>query len=266
MLWPPPRFVRQLDGSPNAGENCGPVAVCHGLRWATANTVDPSPTQVRKAMHTGPGGTNLDDQQRAWDEMREVAKALGWELGPLRAHIAQPWDRVTDALDEGRSVMLQMSYRVVNVRRPDLSGDPSFMGMHSLFLARRRVSGGRAEIKVYDGLRDGRRPGIPRGPVWYPAWLLRDAAAEFSMVDGRASFAVAKRGDRVEEPAPPDPEDCSELHARIDTLEQTLGIAQAALRGASELIAPAIADIDEVLSAVDDHGGTVVDGAIKDTK
>jgi uncharacterized coiled-coil protein SlyX len=253
-----PTFVRQLDGSPNAGDNCGPASVAMALRWATAHEIEPSPSQVRKAMKDPTGGTYMADHRLAWDEYRE-RNAHRWDLKPMRYFAAGEFADLITALGSGKGATIAIDYSKVPL---NMKGDPAFMGLHSVFLAAVRERAGQTEVKVFDPLNDGRRPGIPGpGPVWYPKVMLRNAASAVVSQPGRAMYNLVERGTRLEVDVP---DTCEEkiatLEARVGLLEETLGSIRGMLVASQMGIAQALADIDEVLAIPEDTGQAANEG------
>jgi len=254
-----PTFVRQLDGSPNAGDNCGPASVAMALRWATAHEIMPTPSAVRKAMKDPTGGTYMSDHRLAWDEYRE-RNAVRWDIKPMRYFAAGEFNDLITALGNGKGATIAIDYSKVP---QSLKGDPLFNGLHSVFLAATRERAGQTEVKVFDPLNDGRRPGIPGpGPIWYPKVALRNAAAAVVNQPGKAMYNVVQRGTKVDPSPPVSPcaEEIAELQARIDVLEETLGSIRGILVASQMGIAQALADIDEVLAIPEDTGQTVEEG------
>lgn len=264
----PIRFVPQLDGSLHQSSNCTFVSVAHALHFATGNDVSPGPEQLRRAASpvSGPGdAANTLDAKQAFDAYLPKAQAKGWKVRPAIRHASATWDGVVAALDEGYGVGLAIDYGTVNERRPSVSGDPLYRGPHAVFLGRIRRKGSRVHIKVWDGLCDGRRPGIPRGPQWYPAWLLQMAASDFAG-DEAATYVIYRPGHRAEPPQTPvEPETITltrdlydAILARSDALEQALGVARTALIANSDEAIAAIDDIDELLPPLTSDPGAVV--------
>lgn len=287
-----PRLRRQLDGTRYAGGNCGCVACANGIAWSTGGRLHPSPDTCRDALggtwvgqteNPPSDATSLSDQARAWASFRDDARAKGLRLGSFTRRLMDPWDEVINALDAGYAVLLQYSYAVINDRLPALSGSPTFRGLHVALVPRLRRRGGGVELLVFDGLYDGRRKGIPKGPQWVPAWVLKQAAEEKvrlaliadgmprdkarDKAAGTAVFAIISRSTVIATPTPdptpePTPEPtCDErvaaavaetvlrYDARINAMELALGTARTALENAGDSVGAAIADIDELMGA-----------------
>ena len=287
-----PKLRRQLDGSRWADANCGPVSTAHAMDWSTGGRVHPSPPAIRDALAgtwSGPGdATSLADQARAWATFRDDARDRGLRLGAYTRRLMDPWSEVIDALDAGYGVVLQISYPTLTVRRPDLSGDPAFTGLHVIFLAGIRRRKGNVQLLDYDGLYDGRRAGIPKGAQWVPAWVLKEAAQEKvrrsliadgmpadrakDKAHGVAVFAIVARSTVIAKPEPEPEPTCDERVAasvaaavavydeRITVLELALGGARTALIGAGDAVDDALEDIDELLVPDVDDGTDPGDG------
>ena len=227
------RLVRQLDGSRYASANCGPVATAHALRWSTRGRLRPDPAEVRRRMDgqwVGPDdATSLSDNARAWETFRNGARREGLDLPEFRRFVASDSGRILEALDRGKGVIVQIDHRVLNSRRPDLSGDRGFMGLHVVFIPRARRRQGGVEVLVYDGLYDGRQRGTiryPEGPQWWPLWVLIKCAEarvrrEIEGSVDRATFAVIDRAGEWVKPEPvpeptPEPQPEPTCEERLD--------------------------------------------------
>lgn len=238
----------QFDGSAHAGANCSFVACHQGLLDATDGAVNIPPEQLRAFASpvSGPGdAANTTDVKQAWDACIPEALRLDWRLKPAIRQSPGQWQDVIDALDAGYGVELAVSYATINRLRPRLSGDPNYGKGHALYLGRIQHAAGRTRVKVWDSLCDGRRPGIPHGPQWYPAYVLEHAAEDWSGA-GTASFVIFKPGQYLNE-QPPKPSPVQALKDRIAVLEQALGIARAALQSNSDEAIAAQDEIDALL-------------------
>lgn len=250
-----PIFRRQLDGSPNAGDNCGPASVAMALRWATKHDIAPDPQAVRVRMHDMVGGTQMSEHRKAWDAYRNEY-AREWDIPAM---VYRPNGEFTDLLvllEDGKAATIAIDYSAVP---RNLKGDPLFNGLHSVFVAGIRTRAEIVEIKVFDPLNDGRRPGIPGpGPIWYPRVVLRKAASAVIENPGHAMFNVVRKGTPIEAVVPDPCQAMNELlAARVDLLEETLGLVRGSLIAHGDGIAAALADIDEVLDIPADTGQKV---------
>jgi len=200
----------------------------------------------------------MSDHRLAWDEYRE-RNAARWDVKPMRYHAAGEFADLITALGNGKGATIAIDYSKVP---QSLKGDPLFNGLHSVFLAAVRERAGQTEVKVFDPLNDGRRPGIPGpGPIWYPKVALRNAAAAVVNQPGRAMYNIVQRGTRLEVDVPdPCEEKIATLEARVGLLEETLGSIRGILVASQSGIAQALADIDEVLVIPEDTGQTVGEG------
>lgn len=253
-----PRPRRQLTSGRYAGANCGPVSTAHAVDWSSGGRVHPSPEAVRDALGgtwSGPGdATSLEDQARAWATYRDDARRMGLRLGRYTRMLVKPWSEVIDALDAGHGIVLQIDYPTIRRRRPHLSGDPNFGGLHVVFIPRRRPGA----LLSFDGLYDGRKRAwgqAPKGPQWVPGWVAKEAA-EVKIVrslladetfaqgkpdqerrrlakeraDGNAVFAIVTRSTPIVKPLPepePEPEPTPEpCEARLAKSTYALAVLQ----------------------------------------
>lgn len=189
-------FVRQLDGTPLAGENCGPASVASALRWSTRHSIAPSPSLVRVRLEDPVGGTHPRQLRVAWSSFEKAALREGWQLPEMRYREHGEYSRLREILESGDAAVVAVDYSVVPA---GLSGDPSFKGLHSIFVSGIVERKGERVAKVYDPLCDGRRTGIPGpGPVYWPLPLLRKATGGYSDSIGRATWNAVARSTRSE--------------------------------------------------------------------
>lgn len=256
-------FVRQLDGSAHAGDNCGPAAVASALRWATGHRLAPTPTQVRRRMGDKQGGTSPAAQADAWKTFAPEAERLGLTLREMKYRPRAEFARLLDLLRSGFAATIAIDYSLV----PDeLKGDPVFDGYHAVFVSRiRQTAGAKHEIKVWDPLCDGRRAGIPGpGPVWYDERVLRRAAGGYA----GSGLVTLNRVERCAAPPVEKPDGCDaqldDLHEEIARLRDVLGTARWALDSNRAHAESALADIDEVLPIPADEGLAPAEGLLRE--
>lgn len=216
-------FVRQLDGSPHAGDNCGPASLASALRWSTAHSTAPSPSLVRERMGDTEGGTHPRDLANAWESFRDGAKRRGYNLAPIRYRERVDFAKLPELLWRGDAAVIAVDYN--NVPRA-LRGDPFFNGLHAVFVAAITTKAGVVRVKVYDPLCDGRRTGIPGpGPVWWTLSILREAVQGYAG-PGKATYNAMARSERI---ASPEPDGCDEIAAELERTATELGEAQEVL-------------------------------------
>lgn len=174
MVYRPP-FIKQLDGSMYAGLNCtmaaGAMAIIRHQRGSNPPGTAiwyPKPYDLRRKTGDTSGGTNLDQLDsvayRYYGVNLEVRYGLAWET--FRSEISK-----------GRGAVLQGSYSVWAGTKYDGSR-AGFRGNHAVYVneVRRNAALNRYEYLVYDPLWDGRRTGIPKGPLWVPeSWVSKFA-------------------------------------------------------------------------------------------
>lgn len=186
----PPELIAQLDGTPDAGANCGMAASAQAVNFATQGARKPTPSQMRKraGKPSGPGkATNTLNQKTAIEsfdgkgEHDGNSDSTGGRM-PLRyfRKLQEPWSTAQEALDAGKVVNVQIDYDVINDKAPGKSGDRNYTGDHSISLfGRRNTPTSDPEVRVFDPLYDGRHKGVPKGPQWVLEWVIRQAAEKF---------------------------------------------------------------------------------------
>lgn len=219
-------FVRQLDGSPMAGDNCGPASLASALRWSTRHSVAPTPTVVRAKMRDTDGGTNPADMRTGWNAFAKVAERRGYKLAGMRYHRHAEWVRLRETLETGDGALVAVDYSVAG----DLSGDPDFLGLHAMFAAGIVEQNGERYARIFDPLCDGRRRGIPGpGPVLWPLALLREATGRYSDAAGKATWNAVSRSQRL-----PDNSCAAQLADMAEELEKAQDDLAAAYRRLNE--------------------------------
>lgn len=173
--------VPQFDGSFHASGNC--AACSEAVRDITEQASrgtdfgDPWPPTgaiIRKATGDTVGG--LTPFQTA-----AVSKRLYLVGSDIRI---VPWSVVIDKLRQGFAVTLLVRYRPIS--DAGQSGSPGFFGNHSITLLGIRGKSTNIEILYTDSLRDGRRAGIPEGPVWMKIKVLKAAARQLMITDTKS--------------------------------------------------------------------------------
>lgn len=203
-----PKHQPQLTGIATAGSDCGPRATSMAIDDATEGAVVPSVTTVRKRMQDLTGATNTVAWDRCIDSY-DTKKELAGKFERLRGTrlTSGTWQQVRDHLSAGKGVILALDYGLLRKLAPGKVGSTTFSEGHAIFLKhRRRNSDGIAIIKDWDPLNDGRRRGIPKGPVWVQEDKLRRAAEEYGRQNGGGVFAVLVHAQPVKpvvEPPPP---------------------------------------------------------------
>jgi hypothetical protein len=186
-----PRFRKQGDGSRCQWSNCGPASQAtasdrhrRGVDPKNHHGWPPTPPEIRNRIGGPCGGTSLEENDAAATHLYETNMWVRYGV---------PWDTFRSLIQSGRGAHLQISYAVIAPTRFD--GSPGFTGLHSIYVNERRSSDG--AYLVYDPLADGRRKGIPQGPQWWPASLLKQAALA---VPGNAAGTVNASFTRDTEP------------------------------------------------------------------
>lgn len=198
-------FRNQLRGGPTQGEDCGVVATAMALDFITCGQVDKDVRQIRNAMGVKTGPTRTIEQEAALrtfalsDERLRKIRERGQRPPKVQRRVLVPFEEARDALEAGKALVISIGYRVVNRRRPGLSGDRAFQGCHSIFAdgIRDDPKGGRS-WRIFDPLYnvpgEPWRP-VPTGPQWWPEWLVRRAAARMNVVMGHDAQGDEIRGE-----------------------------------------------------------------------
>jgi hypothetical protein len=166
-----PTFRKQGDGSRCQWSNCNPASHAmasdrhrRGVDPKNHHSWPPVPSEIRNRISPGHcGGTDLEENDAAVQHCYEVNLAVRYNV---------PWETFKSLILSGRGAVVPIKYSVIAPTKFDAS--PGFTGTHAVYVNERRRSDG--AFLVYDPLADGRRAGIPRGPQWWPANLLKAAA------------------------------------------------------------------------------------------
>lgn len=144
------------------GIDCGPVAFRHAVRRWSLGVLDYTVSQIRSAMGKPTGQTSLYDHATAARKLLRINLPVfdrydSFSVAALNAHLAA-----------GGFATALGDYDEVPVA---LRGDKNWLGNH-LVMVNELVAGNAAAPLVYDSLDDGRRAGIPKGPIVWPAPVL----------------------------------------------------------------------------------------------
>jgi hypothetical protein len=204
-----PKHQRQLNGTATAGEDCGVRSTSMAIDFATKGKTVPTVLALRTRMGVKAGSTTTADQKKGAESYDTKAETGGRKPIKANRQVGVPFDTFVPALKNGNvAVVLSLSYKVVNNKKPNLSGDRAFNGSHSvMFLGSRTASGGGTEVLSWDSLYDGRRTGIPKGPQWWPLWLVEDACNAFAAAagSGKATGLIIPTPALLSVPAPTPP-------------------------------------------------------------
>lgn len=176
-----PTFRKQGDGSHCQWYNCGPASQAmaaqrhrEGADPHNSHGWPPMPPEIRNAISAYCGGTSLQQNDYAAQRLYNVNMDVRYGI---------PWPTFQSLIISGHGAVVQIRYSVIAPTKFDSS--PGFTGNHAVYVNERRSSDG--AYLVSDPLADGRRSGIPQGPQWWPASLLK--AAGYAM-PGTASGCV----------------------------------------------------------------------------
>lgn len=186
-----PTFRKQLDGSKCEGTNCGCASAAmaaqrhqEGHDPVNHHGWPPRAPEVRNRIIAvyggGCTGTSLPEQDGAVTHLYEANLSVRYNV---------PWSSFKSLIISGRGAIVCMRYSVISPTKYDAC--PGFTGNHAIFVNERRSSDGR--FLVYDPLADHRRAGIPQGPQWWPADLLRRSMEAYPGTDAGCVHAAFTR-------------------------------------------------------------------------
>ncbi len=218
-----PPLTEQLHGpDPTAGSDCAIAVARMAIMFATCGNLDPSIDKIRaqsgldKPDPPGSGdySTTIHEYRQAVDSFDKRAREVGYDGIGAGVHERARWDDLEPVLKaEAKWVCLFVDYGVLNAREPAKSGDTGFHGSHAIgvfgYTPSSETSDGTVKYRVHDPLCDGRRPEVPKGPTYWKASTLRDAADAYAGGgSGTATWCTTPRSivtDPTPEPEPPDP-------------------------------------------------------------
>lgn len=160
--------VNQLDGSIDAGRNCGCAVAAMAVEQATCNRARPTAAQVRTHVKNPDG--SIYHGPLSINQIRDVV------VGTYKQHVEVRYGMALSAfsatISSGRGGVIAIDYSpFVGTRFDCFRGQ--FGGDHFLWAADRNPDG---TWKIADPGADGRAPGIPRGYQAIPDALIRRAA------------------------------------------------------------------------------------------
>jgi len=201
-----PPLVEQLHGpDPTCGSDCAICCARMALMFATCGKVNPSPDKIRAQSGLDkPNPPPSDFSTTIWEYQSAVLaftdRARQAGFAGLTANVRQraPWDDLQAIIKaQAKWVTVYVSYAVLNALEPAKSGDPGFGGAHAIgvlgYKSKSETGDGTVKFRVYDPLCDGRRKGIPKGPTWWRAATLRDAADAYASGTANATWCVTPR-------------------------------------------------------------------------
>lgn len=167
-----PGVIPQFDGSVHASGNCAACGECvRDIVEAAARNVNGlpwPPTGANIRAGTGDHLGGLTPHQTA--EVSERRYRIGRDIRIVK------WSMVYEKARDGYVISLLVWYKPISDAGE--SGSPGFFRNHTINILGIRGAGSSVELLYTDSLRDGRRPGIPMGPKWIKASVLRKAAAQ----------------------------------------------------------------------------------------
>jgi hypothetical protein len=181
-------LVKQFDGGPLAGQNCGAASGALLVQLESAGTKHPTASEFRNNVRNSDGSPDRSGGTNPSQIVECARRAYGVVLDQRSMEFDAMWSLGASA---DVAIALAISYGPIAPTQYD--GSPGFTGNHAVVL-----SGG----MVYDPLADARRRGIPRGPQRWPKALLRNACGRLniappgtpyrSLGQGRALAVIAK--------------------------------------------------------------------------
>lgn len=259
-----PRLVPQLNGAPTESEDCGVSATRRAINWASCGKVKLGVAETRRRMNKPTGPANVIDWYHAMQHPDTVADFKAAGLEPPVVHlrgcnattgnlVGSPIQTVITALEAGDLVCAAEGYGPWHGTR--YAGSEVFgtkpLDNHAVSYYGITGTVGSRRTTRYDPLDDGRRPGIPDGPITVPFHLAADAMGDLTFKSlrklGRGEWAgmVIERAQPIVTPPPPDT--CA---AELDAAYQALEAAR-----------QAIADLRVALGTIEHDAQTADDDA-----
>lgn len=184
-----PRVQPQLDGSRTGSHDCGRKTCKWLVIRNTFGLVRPKDSvEICERMGIpkceGPNGkvkgTSIQEVKRGYDGYIDDAARLRLALPKMRIRstatnsIVRPVSELMTALENGGAAALFVQYGVID--EAGYGGQPGLDVLHVIPIAGMRTDArGRRWTTSYDPLYDGRRKGIPNGPVEIPWNVIRRA-------------------------------------------------------------------------------------------
>jgi len=145
-----------------------------GVDFLTKGELVPTIRDLRdRANVEGPQPTSILDAQRAVESYVNIRGRRPLRYAP-KSSVAD----VRTAVRAGRFVQCAIDYGKWNALLAR-TGDPDYGDGHSIGVLGFRMEE-QPQWLTWDPLCDGRRDGIPRGPVWVFAWKVIDALEAFT--------------------------------------------------------------------------------------
>lgn len=170
-----PRQRYQLTGSSLQSSNCGPASAADLADRYSLGAIDLTPDEMRKLTGDRVGGTTIRQLAEALEKVHVPLVVFDYRDG-------MDADRFRALVKSGVGAIANMDYSKVPEK---LEADKDFEELHSMYADRWRADaplfdGTRGPgYLVFDPLADGRRPGIPLGPDWWPERALHRCLADF---------------------------------------------------------------------------------------
>ena len=242
-----PRVQRQLDGTAVGARGCGRSTVDWLVTWATGGAIRPkdeldicermgNPKCKRDGKLVG---SSIQEVKRAGDSYQPDAAALGLNLPKMRIRsaatnsVVRPVSELMTVLLNGGAAALFVQYGVID--EAGYGGQPGLDVLHIIPIAGMRTDDerGRRWTTSYDPLYDGRREGIPNGPVEIPWNVIRralgmtkDTTMGFGIF-GTCARAVVIDAPPVPAPIPPVPTPTAPTVEELEAALQRARVAEA---------------------------------------
>ena len=206
-----PPLVEQLHGpDPTCGSDCAICCARMALMFATSGKVNPSPDKIRKQAGLDKPdpppsdySTTMTEYQRALDSFDARARELGYDGITANKKERGRWTDLEPILKAATKwVTVFVNYGKLNDLEPGKSGDKNYRKAHAIsvfgYKSKSETGDGTVKFKVYDPLCDGRKKSIPKGPTWWRASTLRDAADAYAGGgSGTATWCVTPRSKEL---------------------------------------------------------------------
>lgn len=266
-----PQLVK---GIPTAGVDCGVRTTMRAIRWSSCGKVRLTVAETRQLMRNSTGPANVIDWYRALEHPKLAARFKTAGLHPLVVRLrgtnsesgiitGSPVKTAIDALEEGHLVCAAESYRPWHGTK--FAGSDTFgTGLrdnHAVSYFGIKGTVGHRRTTRFDSLDDGRRAGIPTGPLTVPFHLVTEAMGELTFRSGRklghgkwAGVIVERAKPIAHEPPTPPPADdecdCDELRDGLGAAAQAIADLRARFDAIDDDAKDAFADAGAALDAI----------------
>lgn len=161
-------FEKQLTGTVLASSNCGAASGAMLVGQGTLGALDPGADAFRRNTGDYTGGLFIGTIGNTCEVDYKVGVTVFDGMDGLT------WAKLLAYLKAGRFAVVNGDYDQVPLA---LRGDKDFTGLHSVMY--HQVNSAGTMVRVGDPLNDGRRPGIPKGWVWWPISVAKNYVEKY---------------------------------------------------------------------------------------